>query len=314
MPVHDDGAGRWRCRASAGSRQPALALGPAGQMIAKAAVTEIGTDVYGGGLRRRHGDGFAGKALFLAADGEAGAHGVDLAACGEAGKAPFSPHCLATGRIGGAFCRSTDFPPCRAAVGRGTVRRMVEGAVGLGAVPGDRGDSRRVVFAAPAPPSAVPAATSPLLRNGEDGVAFCRSTDFHPCRAAVGRGTIRRMVEGAVGLGVGLGDRGDSRRVVIAGRAPPSAVPAATSPLLRNREDGVAFCRSTDFHPCRAAAGRGTIRRMVEGAVGLGAVPGDRGDSRRVVIAAPAPPSAVPAATSPLLCNGEESGRFLPID
>jgi hypothetical protein len=37
------------------------------------------------------------------------------------------PHCFATGRKVGGFCRSTDFPPCRAAVGRGTIRRMVEG-------------------------------------------------------------------------------------------------------------------------------------------------------------------------------------------
>ena len=29
--------------------------------------------------------------------------------------------------------------------------------------------------------------------------------DFPPCRAAVGRGTVRRMVEGLVGLGVGFG-------------------------------------------------------------------------------------------------------------
>jgi len=45
------------------------------------------------------------------------------------------------------------------------------------------------------------------------------------------------MVEGAVGLGAGFGGWGDSRRVVAAGRAPPSAVSAATSPSLRDREE-----------------------------------------------------------------------------
>ena len=69
-------AGGWRGSASAGSRQSALALGPAGQMILKAAITKIGVEVYGGGLCRRYGVRLAGKALFLAADVEAGAHGV----------------------------------------------------------------------------------------------------------------------------------------------------------------------------------------------------------------------------------------------
>ena len=82
-------------------------------MIVKAAITAIGAQGDGGHLCRRDGVRFTGVALFLAADAEAGAHGVDLAACGEAGKTPF--------------------PPCRAATGRGTVRRMGEGPVGLGA-------------------------------------------------------------------------------------------------------------------------------------------------------------------------------------
>lgn len=68
-------------------------------MIAVAAVTEIGAQVDGGGLGCRDSVRLAGKALFLPADGEAGAHGADLDACGEAGKLPF--------------------PPCRVAVGRG---------------------------------------------------------------------------------------------------------------------------------------------------------------------------------------------------
>tara|TARA_R110001599_G_scaffold4424_3_gene22894 strand:- start:1092 stop:1319 length:228 start_codon:yes stop_codon:yes gene_type:complete len=61
---------------STGSRQTALALGPAGQMILKAAITKIGAKVDGRALRRRDSVRLAGKALFLAADGEAGAHGV----------------------------------------------------------------------------------------------------------------------------------------------------------------------------------------------------------------------------------------------
>ncbi len=72
---------------STGHRQAALAFGPAGQMIAKAAVTVIGAEGDGGSLRGRDGVRLGGEALFLAADIEAGAHGVDLAACGEAGKA-----------------------------------------------------------------------------------------------------------------------------------------------------------------------------------------------------------------------------------
>ena len=149
------GAEGRRCRrarvkphSSTGSRQAALALGPAGQMILKAAITKIGTEDDSRTLRRRDCVRLAGKTLFLAADGETGAHGVDLAACGEAGKRPF--------------------PPCRAAVGRGTVRRMVEGAVGRGAGLGDHADPRKAVVAAPAPPSSVPAATSPPLRDGEE--------------------------------------------------------------------------------------------------------------------------------------------------
>ena len=106
--------GRRGGAASTGSRQSALALGAAGQMILEAAITKIGAEVDGRTLRRRDGVRLGAEALFLAADGEAGAHGVGLAACGEAGK--------------------PRFPPCRAAAGRGTVRRMVEGPVGLGAV------------------------------------------------------------------------------------------------------------------------------------------------------------------------------------
>lgn len=56
-------------------------------MIAEAAVTAIGAEGDGGALRGGDGVRFAGEALFLAADIEAGTHGVDLAACGEAGKA-----------------------------------------------------------------------------------------------------------------------------------------------------------------------------------------------------------------------------------
>jgi hypothetical protein len=73
--------------ASTGSRQSALALGAAGQMILEAAITKIGAENDGGALCGGYGVRLAGKALFLAADGEAGAHGVDLAACGETGKA-----------------------------------------------------------------------------------------------------------------------------------------------------------------------------------------------------------------------------------
>ena len=60
-------------------------------MIAVAAITMIGTQVDGRDLGCRDSVRLAGKTLFLAANGEAGAHGVDLAACGEAGKAPFPP-------------------------------------------------------------------------------------------------------------------------------------------------------------------------------------------------------------------------------
>ncbi len=127
--------------ASARSGQAALASGPAGQMIAAAAITKIGAQVDGGGLGRCYSFGLAGKTLFLAADGEAGAHGVDLAA----------PH--GTGK--------QRFPPCRAAVGRGTIRRMVEGLVGLGARFPVFGDYRRAVLAAAAPPSCLRHATSP---------------------------------------------------------------------------------------------------------------------------------------------------------
>lgn len=87
-------AGGWRGSASAGSRQSALALGPAGQVILPAAITKIGAQVDGGGLCRRYGVRFTGKTLFLAADIEAGAHGVDLAACGEAGKAAWLGDCI----------------------------------------------------------------------------------------------------------------------------------------------------------------------------------------------------------------------------
>ena len=41
----------------------------------KAAITKIGAEVYGRALCRLYGVRLAGKALFLAADGEAGAHG-----------------------------------------------------------------------------------------------------------------------------------------------------------------------------------------------------------------------------------------------
>ena len=44
-------------------------------MIVSAAVTKIGAQVDGGDVSRRGSVRFAGKALFLAADGEAGAHG-----------------------------------------------------------------------------------------------------------------------------------------------------------------------------------------------------------------------------------------------
>jgi hypothetical protein len=44
-------------------------------MIVKAAITKIGAEVYGRALCRLYGVRLAGKALFLAADGEAGAHG-----------------------------------------------------------------------------------------------------------------------------------------------------------------------------------------------------------------------------------------------
>ncbi len=56
----------------------ALALGPAGQMIAKAAITAIGAEGDGGILCEDDSVRFGGEALFLAADGEAGAHGVGL--------------------------------------------------------------------------------------------------------------------------------------------------------------------------------------------------------------------------------------------
>jgi hypothetical protein len=133
---------------SVGGRQAPLAFGPAGQMILPAAVTKIGAKVDGRSLSRRDSIRFAGKTLFIAADGETGAHGVDLAARGEAGKPPF--------------------PSCRVAVGRGTVRRIVEGVVGLGTGSGCRGDTPRAVFGESTPPSAVPAATSRSLRNREE--------------------------------------------------------------------------------------------------------------------------------------------------
>ncbi len=77
--------------ASDARRQPPLAPGAAGQMKAEAAVAAIGAQHDSGRLRRGDGVCLAGKALFLAADGEAGTHGVELAACGEGGKAPDLP-------------------------------------------------------------------------------------------------------------------------------------------------------------------------------------------------------------------------------
>ena len=68
--------------ASGRSRQQALAPGAAGQMMVSAAVTKIGAQVDGGDVSRRDSVRFAGKALFLAADGEAGAHGVGFLAGG----------------------------------------------------------------------------------------------------------------------------------------------------------------------------------------------------------------------------------------
>lgn len=47
-------------------------------MIVKAAITAIGEEIDGGALCRGYGFCLGGKALFLAADGEAGAHGVGL--------------------------------------------------------------------------------------------------------------------------------------------------------------------------------------------------------------------------------------------
>ena len=84
---------------SIGHRQAPLAPGPAGQMIAVAAVTGIGAQVDAGGLCRGNSVRLAGIAFFLAADAEAGAHGVNLGACRQTG--------------------NTHFPPRRAAVGRG---------------------------------------------------------------------------------------------------------------------------------------------------------------------------------------------------
>ena len=46
-------------------------------MIAVAATAGIGAQVDGRALRRRNRVRLAGKALFLAADGEASAHGLD---------------------------------------------------------------------------------------------------------------------------------------------------------------------------------------------------------------------------------------------
>ena len=63
---------------SIGHRQAPLAPGPAGQMIAVAAVTGIGAQVDAGGLCRGDSVRLAGIAFFLAADGEAGAHRVNL--------------------------------------------------------------------------------------------------------------------------------------------------------------------------------------------------------------------------------------------
>lgn len=45
-------------------------------MIKMAAIAEIGAQRDGGGLRGGDGLGFAWEAPFLAADGEAGAHGA----------------------------------------------------------------------------------------------------------------------------------------------------------------------------------------------------------------------------------------------
>jgi hypothetical protein len=70
------GGGEGGGAASTGSRQSALAPGAAGQMIVKAAITAIGAEIDGRAQCGGYGVSFAGKALFLAADGEAGAHGV----------------------------------------------------------------------------------------------------------------------------------------------------------------------------------------------------------------------------------------------
>ncbi len=58
----------------------------------------------------------------------------------------------------------------------------------------------------------------------------------------MGRGTIRRMVEGPVGLETGFVDQAPPDRLVIAAPGPPSSAFAkasadATSPSLRDRED-----------------------------------------------------------------------------
>ena len=73
--VFATGQGAARGVASIRSGQPALAPGAAGQMIVMAAVTMIGVEDDIGGLRCGDGVCLRGKALFLAADGEAGAHG-----------------------------------------------------------------------------------------------------------------------------------------------------------------------------------------------------------------------------------------------
>jgi hypothetical protein len=49
-------------------------------MIVKAAITKIGAENDGRALCGGYGVRLAGKALFLAADGEAGAHGVGFLA------------------------------------------------------------------------------------------------------------------------------------------------------------------------------------------------------------------------------------------
>jgi|GEM_PF-1783675 len=73
----DAKSGFWRGVVSIPDRQPPLALRPPGQMIAVAAITEIGPQRDTGSLRSSNGLRLSDEAPLLAANGEAGTHGEE---------------------------------------------------------------------------------------------------------------------------------------------------------------------------------------------------------------------------------------------